>query len=54
LKNGLHGLFGGAGYSRKYSMSMENDGGMMLMEKLKNSEKILSQCHFVRHISHMD
>jgi hypothetical protein len=33
---------------------MENEGGMILTEKLKNSKKKLSQCHFVHHISHMD
>jgi hypothetical protein len=29
-------------------------GGMKLTGKLKYSKKILSQCHFVHHKSHMD
>jgi hypothetical protein len=33
---------------------MENDGGMIDRVKPKNSEKNLSQCHFVHHKSHID
>jgi hypothetical protein len=34
---------------------MESDGGEILTgEKLKKSEKNLSQCRFVHHKSHMD
>jgi hypothetical protein len=32
---------------------MEN-GGIILTGKLKNSEKDMSQCHFVHHTSHVD
>jgi hypothetical protein len=33
---------------------MENDGRMILMGKLKNSEENLYQCHFAHHKFHMD
>jgi hypothetical protein len=35
-------------------MSVESRGGMILMGKLKNSEKNLYQFHFFHHKSHMD
>jgi hypothetical protein len=36
-------------------MSFESGGGMNIdRRKSKNSEKNLSQCHFIRHKSHMD
>jgi hypothetical protein len=36
-------------------MRMENDGGINIeRRKAKNSEKNLSQCHFVYHKYHMD
>jgi hypothetical protein len=35
-------------------MSLESDGGIILTGKLKNSDKNLSQCHYVHHRSHMD
>jgi hypothetical protein len=40
--------------SRRWRMSVESHGGMILTGKPTNTKKNLSQCHFIHHKSHVN